>query len=392
MKKFWRILIGVGMVVFGIIGLMSSLMIEGEPTNEPVLTNTHPNVPAVDIDAAKQEEMRKETEAKKEANKTTTTPLDSTATQTPAVEFTEEEIKADRTLFKELVKDRSVEGCENLLDLRLQTLCRDNIRLALALRDNSLNTCELISVPEEKANCRDQVLLATAKQDDDYSVCIEIMNSTLRIRCQEEEARHKITEVTSINDCEKITSRKERNMCFDFFAAKRAVSQLEKEGADACGAISSPETRATCLLENAVRLAGSEKNVNPCRELEDQELQTACIRKVREELEINQTEASINTGDVTGCEGMTEDEGRQYCIDNALMSKAIEEHDPQFCTDIVDDSRRQRCLTDATREESMYFFKMAREEKDTKWCRLISDLLAQESCMTIVSQMTDSGT
>ena len=84
------------------------------------------------------------------------------------------------------------------------------------------------------------------------------------------------------------------------------------------------------------------------------------------------------------------EEGRQYCIDNTLMAQAEEQHDPELCNEIRDDDRRRRCERDATDAQSKYYYRMAREDRDTKWCNLISDRLAQENCLGIVAQMARS--
>ncbi len=387
MKKFWRIVIGVGMVIFGIIGLLSSLLIENKQLETPGIIESGLLPGAVKTVPKKQEQLveKEQTSSDKETKNTTET---ESVSPSPTSAYTDKQKVADRELFRELVKDRAVERCNELINNQLQTSCQDSIRLALALRDNSLGTCDLIQNQEQKTECRDHVLLAKATEDNEYELCPEIMSSTLRTRCQEAEARRKITEVANINDCEKIESRKERSMCFDFFAAKHAAANMVTEGADACGVISDADLRSNCLVTNAIRLAGIDKNINPCRELEDKELQTICIRKVGAELQAVTTAESISTGDVEGCEGVSEADGKQYCINTALYTKAINEHSPKLCQGIMIETRQQKCVDEATKAESNYYFRMAKDEQDIKWCRLISNQSAQESCLSVITKMT----
>ncbi len=385
MKQFWRIVIGSGMVIFGMVGLFASFWNEDEPLPAPGIFEADPTLPAVDFEAADNERATQEPTTKQPSEKKA---QDSAPSASPTPEYSAEDKKADRELFRELVKERAVERCAELISEELQTSCADSVRMALALRDTSLKTCDLIESQDQKTNCRDQVLLAQAKTDNEYSLCLEIMSPILRERCQDDEARHQITQVTNINDCEKIQSRKERDLCFDFFTAKRAIAAIPSEGADACGDISNEDTRNTCLLENAIHLADRDKNIAPCRELEDAAMQTLCIQKVGAKLQAAETATFIDQGLLEGCAALSEENGKQYCIDNTLFTQAVQQHDPSLCQGIETEVRRERCQSDATEAQSRYYFSLAQQELDIKWCRLISDVGAQQSCTSVVSQMS----
>ena len=398
MKQFWRIVIGVAMVAFGAVGLISSLMTEDDGIPEPVITDTRPDMPGYDREGRPLTDTEEEAVAGEDAADVDGSPSaspsdgagDAAPDASPTPELTPEERAEERQAFRDLIKDRDVEGCGDLRDGELEVACRDTIRTALALRDKSLTTCDMIETADQQTACRDQVLLTRALDDDEFEGCLEIRSATLRKRCQEEEARFQITQVRSYADCEKVSSQERREACFDFYIAKQAMDDSRTQGAVACEAIDDEGTRQTCLVNSAVRLASSENSIIPCQDLASEELQDACIGRVQQLLRQEDIETSIATADLSGCESMTMEEGRQYCIDNTLMTQAVTQHDPELCDQIVDDNRRRRCERDATDAQSKYYYRMAREDRDTKWCSLISDQLSQENCLGIVRQMAQS--
>lgn len=385
MKRFWRIVIGTGMVIFGMAGIYSAYNSGVALPDDDVEMQDQTVFPSF----LKQNKKEKQAEdMPTDAEKSVDNPDNTNAKdEQKPVEYTAEQKKADQSLFKEIVTAKEVERCDEIINIGIRSSCRDSIRLSLALRDKALALCDKIESQEKRGYCRDEILLIQAEENNDYTHCADIINETMRSRCQGDEARKQIMEVTNISDCEDIASKSERELCFDFYIAQKAAAQNEQEGLSTCDQISNTDLRKQCKLKNAVQAAEQSNKIEPCEQLEDEELQATCLKQLKFELDKEVTETFIADGDIEGCASMADAGGRQYCLDNALMMKAVEKHDPKLCRDITSDKKRTQCSEDAGKAENMFLFETAKDKKDVKWCDLITNPDAQKSCISIVSNL-----
>lgn len=367
MKAFWRFAIGGGMIVFGVVGIISVLFFEPEQKN-PESTGFE-SFFSVD-DEMREPGSEKPAENEKEAEKTPT--AEEVAAQ-------KKQYEEDRSHLAEAVAERDVDKCLNIANAEWKQECRDSIYFAMALRDEYIDLCDKIESTEKKRYCRDELLLIAAKSEGDFSSCEEIINGSLRAQCQDAEARKSITNASSIKDCEKIKSKKERDLCFGFFAT-RAAAQAPEPEIEACAEIVDEGQKRNCRVDVAVEKAVQKADPSLCRELGESEETDDCLNTVRQKQENERMVEIISAGKVEECASIEDDGLQSYCEDQALVRKAFNEHSPGLCQKIRNSLDREKCTEEATLESNRYFFDLATKDNDAKWCRLIIGSEGQSNC------------
>jgi hypothetical protein len=364
MQAFWRYVIGGAMIVFGAIGIISALFLQ-------------PERPITDLSASPVPRFA--------ASPASSADVEDTVTDAAAEEAAKQQYESDRSALKEAVAERDVDKCAVISDTRWQVECRDSIYFAMALRDQYIDLCDKIETAEKKRYCRDDLLLATAKADGDFSVCPEIVDKALRTQCLEEETRATVVDVKSIEDCERIKDQEERQLCYDYFATQAAKTAADPKITD-CEKVVDPSQKSECRQVVAVGQAEQQNDPAVCRQLIDAAEVKACLESLNQEFEINRMASVIEAGDPDRCAVLTDAAERGYCEDQALLVKAIDNHDPQLCQKIHNGSSRERCDREARAASNRYFSDLALKEKDPKWCSLLVPETSAEAC----EQMLDS--
>jgi hypothetical protein len=290
----------------------------------------------------------------------------------------------EKAIFRKAVGATDPEMCGNISSRELRDECWDAIHMALALEQTNEDQCKKIRNTNQKSYCLDQVWLLIAQLNKDYSQCEKIQSSSLLEKCNEQKSRQQILRVTSISDCEDISQEEEKRLCRDYFTSK-AIEEKKEPTVEDCADLSEEDDRRRCELNITAKNAEEDFDPNQCRTLSDIEDQKECLKKVQNSLQGKQSKTYMNTGDVEGCDSLTNSDLRRHCRDRALGVRAIKDYNSLLCYEITDENLRQNCFIRSTKAANNHYYGKAQAENDSKWCELISDERVKTACISSLS-------
>jgi hypothetical protein len=300
-------------------------------------------------------------------------------------EHEEEEIKEmttsvpDEKIFEDALTLQDLRSCSKISQHALQNECYDAVLLAKAISNMNHEHCDDIQSNNKKQYCLDYISLEIAKIKKDFSKCQDIKSSTLSSQCQELQSRSQILQAENMSDCSEISSPKKRERCKDLFIAKEIQSQ-ENPQENECKKLSKQEDRKQCKLNVIVQRAGNTLDISLCKELEDMQTKKYCTKQVQKKIQEKELGTLINEGNTEGCENITDEGMKNYCQDRALITRALKEKKPLICHKVQDKKQRALCFNSANTATNAYYYKMAKEKGESKWCTFIPDKNAKKSC------------
>lgn len=292
----------------------------------------------------------------------------------------------DKSIFRKAVAAKDAQMCKEIASSELQNECWNAIHMALALGQANESECKKIRNDDQKQYCLDQIWLDIAQKTSDFSQCDRIQHPSLLKKCNQQKTREQIMSVTSISDCEGISEDREKRLCEDFFISKK-IEEKKEPTVDDCSVLSQEDDQRRCELNITAQKAEEMLDPNQCRTLSNTNDQKECIKKVQRSLQMKQSSSYMNTGDVEGCDSFADDDLSQYCRDRALGVRALQDHNALLCYEIQDEIQRDTCFLRATSAANNHYYGKAREEKDPKWCDMITDEKTKITCISLVNKI-----
>ncbi len=240
------------------------------------------------------------------------------------------------------------------------------------------------TIAQNKKNISDILHQAIETRDD--ILCDSIQDINSQEMCHDEIIFVKSWILWDVELCGKITTPSVKNKCFDAFFSQEA---LKKQDATFCEKLSSETQKVSCLEH--IRLALADKAIESgnitketCNTLSDDK-RDYCLKQSNQIHDPEIYNLAITDKNLESCKKIENQELQTSCHDVLVHQRAIEEKSGAVCNDIIQEDKKSACNLQLSSFQESQDFQSILSLWDISKCNTMNDELLQIKCFDILT-------
>ncbi len=262
----------------------------------------------------------------------------------------EDDINRDALLYNSAIEKRSKAMCEQIKDIQKQEECIATLIALEAISLWDITLCDTITSTSIQITCRERIIEKKAQSATDKSICDAIAGDA-QIRCKNTIDEKKLQVILANGNITK-------ELCDSLETTYKAICMDALERAI-----------ATSISSNAI----SASNTDNCDEITTENEKDLCYDTVN-------LKKAFTTNDITECTKIIDDKKKEYCI--STIGRALEavrfkeyvaKNDLESCASLTTEAYKVRC-------EETIIFTQVRLSKNTNLCGRLPSEDSRATC------------
>lgn len=242
-------------------------------------------------------------------------------------------------LYNAAIRDQDPMLCNGIQDNLKRSECSDMIQATVAKKTWSMETCDTLTNTGVILLCKDTIYNDRAVSQRNKSICKNISDSDMSIFCQEETDKltlklHIENKTITRELCENMGS-KYQDTCLreirEVDESELIKTATNADDLELCNKINNAELQITCTDTITLKKAITTQNSILCDTLTNTAKKLYCMSQVSKTNDIELYKSALHKNDVEGCTQITNENLRNKCHDNIIMTTVKSEKNTTLC-------------------------------------------------------------